>query len=340
MTATETTTAEAAASRKRPTVRIKFVGFWDSFNTQDNFFTRLLSRRFQLEICDEPDAIVYAYVHTRRKEFLRYDCARIFFTGENRPPDWNQCDWAFTFEYTTHPRHFRLPLWALYADPHRLVKPAAYDPDAVLARKTKFCGFLVSNPLCPVRNDFFRKLSKYKPVDSGGKVLNTLGRRVDDKLAFLADYKFTIAFENETHPGYTTEKVMEPMLVDTVPIYWGDPLVGRDFDTRSFVSAHDAGVLGRGWLDDLVERVVEVDRNPDLHRAMLARPWFRDNRVPTCADPDAILEQFTRIFAAPIAAVARRKGIGRTLGLHRLPTELASIRRRLVRKFRKWTHNA
>jgi hypothetical protein len=323
-----------SACRELPRVRLKFVGFWDDFDTQNNSFTRLLARRFRVEICDDPDFIVYAYVGGRRKHFRRYDCVRIFFTGENLPPDWNQCDWAFTFEYTRHPRHFRLPLWGLYADPRTLVKPPDYDPDAVLARKTKFCAFIVSNPLCPTRNEFFRKLSKYKPVDSGGKVLNTLGHRVADKRAFLADYKFTIAFENEMHPGYTTEKVMEPMLVDTVPIYWGDPLVGRDFDTRSFLSAHDSPSL-----DDLIERVIEVDRNPDLHRALLARPWFRDNKVPRCVDPDAILEQFTRIFETPIEPVARRRSLGRLLGLHRLPAEAASIRRRVVRKYRKLTRN-
>jgi len=322
------------------TIRIKFVGFWDDFDTRDNSFTRLLSARYQVEICDDPDYIVYAYVGKRRKEFLDYDCVRIFFTGENLPPDWNACDWAFTFEHTAHPRHFRLPLWGLYVDPLALVKQPGYDAEAALARKTKFCAFVVSNPLCPTRNEFFRRLSRYKPVDSGGKVLNTLGRRVGDKRAFLADYKFTIAFENESHPGYTTEKIVEPMVVDSLPIYWGDPLVGRDFDTRSCLSAHDQGEWTSRSLDDLVDRVIEVDRNRDLHLEMLSRPWLRDNRVPACVDPAAILAQFSRIFETPIEPVARRKSLGRTLGLHRVPAEIASIRRRLVRKYRKLTRDA
>lgn len=324
----------------RPLIRIGFAGFWDSFDTRDNFFTRLLARRYRLEICDRPDFLVYAYVGRRRKEFLRHDCVRIFYTGENLPPDWQACDWAFTFEHTAHPRHFRLPHWPFYAAPEALVKPAGYDPAAVLARKTKFCAFVVSNPLCRARNEFFRKLSRYRPVDSGGKVMNTLGHRVADKRAFLADYAFTIAFENESHPGYTTEKIVEPMLVDSIPIHWGDPLVGRDFDTRSFLSVHDQGPLTRRSLDDLVERVVAVDRDPGLRAALLARPWLRDNRVPACADADAILDQFTRIFETPVEPVARRRTVARALGLHRLPAEVASVRRRVVRKWRKWTADA
>ena len=94
-----------------------------------------------------------------------------------------------------------------------------------------------------MRNDFFRRLSRYRPVDSGGRVLNTLGHRVADKQAFLRDYKFTIAFENESHPGYTTEKIVEPMLAASIPIYWGDPEVARHFDMDGIIACRDEGEL-------------------------------------------------------------------------------------------------
>ena len=329
------TGSPAVVGEPRPTIRLQFVGFWDGFDPRDNFFTRLLVRRYQLELCDDPDFVIFSYVGKRRRDYRHWNCVRIFYTGENIEPDWSACDWALSFEHSPHPRHCRLPHWPFYVDPAALVKPPDYDPVAILAAKTHFCAFVVSNPLCRKRNDFFRKLSRYKPVDSGGKVLNTLGYRVGDKQAFLRDYKFTIAFENESHPGYTTEKIVEPMLADAVPIYWGDPLVGRDFDTRSFLSAHDSASL-----DDLVERVIEVDRNPALHRELLGRPWYRDNRVPASADTEQILDQFTRIFSTPVEPVARSRRVSHMLGLDRLPAELASIRRRIRRKYWKITRNA
>ena len=318
-----------------PTIRLQFAGFWDGFDPHDNFFTRLLGRRYRLELCEDPDFVIFSYVGKRRRDYRRWNCVRIFYTGENIEPDWSASDWAFSFEHSVHPRHFRMPHWPFYVDPASLVKPPDHDPAAILSRKSRFCAFVVSNPLCRNRNNFFRKLSRYKPVDSGGKVLNTLGYRVGDKQAFLRDYKFTIAFENESHPGYTTEKIVEPMLSDSIPIYWGDPLVGRDFDTRSFLSAHDSPSL-----DDLAERVIEVDRNPALHLELLGRPWYRDNRVPACADATSILDQFTRIFSTPVAPVARSRTVSHRLGLDRLPAELASIRRRIRRKFWKITRNA
>ena len=323
------------AGDPRPVVRLKFVGFWDDFDPRDNYLSRLLARRFRVELCDDPDYVIFAYVGRHRRDYRKYDCVRIFYTGECIPPDWSACDWAFTFEHTSHPRHFRLPHWPFYVEPERLVKPTGVDPAAILAAKTKFCAFVVSNPLCRVRNDFFRRLSRYRPVDSGGKVLNTLGRRVGDKTAFLRDYRFTIAFENHSHPGYTTEKIVEPMLVDSIPIYWGDPLVGRDFDTRSFFSAHDSG-----GLDELVDRVVEADRRPELVLGMLGRPWFRDNRVPPCADGGRILEQFARIFSTPVEPIAHSRRPAHVLGIDRLPAEAASIGRRLRRRWWKTFRNA
>ena len=314
----------------RPVVRLRFVGFWDGFDPRDNFFTRLLAPRFRIDQDADPDFILYTTVGSGRRDYLAYDCTRIFFTGENVGPDWLNCDWAFTFRHDPHPRHRRLPLWVLYADAASLVKPAAPDAAAIVARKERFCAFVVSNPLCRTRNEFFHKLSRYRRVDSGGKLFNNVGGRVADKRAFLAGCRFTIAFENESFPGYTTEKVVEPMLVDSIPIYWGDPLVGRDFDTTSFLSAHDSPSL-----DDLVERVVAVDRDPDLHARLLVRPWLRGNRVPECADPDGIRERFVEILTRPVDPVARRRGLARTLRLHRLPAAAASIGHRLRRRLRK-----
>ena len=334
---------EAVSAAGRRTIRLGFAGFWDSFDPHDNFFTRLLARHYRVEVCERPEYLIHSCIGRGRHDHHAHEGVRIFFTGENVPPDWLSTDWAFTFTDTSHPRHFRLPLWALYFDPARLVKQPNYDPDAVLATKTQFCAFVVSNPLCRTRNEFFRRLSRYKPVTSGGKVLNTLGHRVPDKRAFLAEHRFTIAFENESHPGYTTEKVAEAMLADSIPIYWGDPLVGHDFDTRSFLSAHDTPDPRRANagpdLDALVERVIALDRNPALLRDMLARPWYRDNRVPPSADADVILKQFARIFDSDIQPVGTRRNLARRLSLHRIPSAAASIRRRLVRKGRQFLRN-
>ena len=328
---------------QRPPIRIGFTGFWDSFDPRRNFLTRLLERRWQIELTDEPDFLIHSCIGRRRHDHRRHDCVRIFYTGENVPPDWHSTDWAFTFEYSAHPRHFRLPHWPFYIDPPRLVQQSPPDTEAILAAKTRFCGFVVSNPLCNTRNEFFRRLSHYKRVDSGGKLANNIGGRVADKQAFLGECRFTIAFENESYPGYTTEKVAEPMLVNSLPIYQGDPLIGTDFDTRSILSYHDTppgpGLSPSAALDLLVDRVIALDRDPALLAETLARPWYHRNHVPRCVDADLILEKFTEIFTTPIDRVSRRRGPAHRLGLDRIPDAARSIRLRIKRKWRQWTSN-
>ena len=110
------------------------------------------------------------------------------------------------------------------------------------ARKTRFCNFVYSNPRCRYRNRFFHKLSRYRHVDAAGRLYNNLGSGSDgpnDKTELLASCKFTIAFENASYPGYTTEKIVHAMLAHSLPIYWGNPCVERDFNTASFLNAHD-----------------------------------------------------------------------------------------------------
>jgi len=76
------------------------------------------------------------------------------------------------------------------------------------------------------------------------------------KIEFLKRYKFNIAFENASLPGYTTEKIVEPMAARCLPIYWGNPLIEREFNPKSFLNYFD-------FRDDdaLIEKIIEFDES-------------------------------------------------------------------------------
>jgi len=59
------------------------------------------------------------------------------------------------------------------------------------------------------------------------------------KRQFLSEYKFTIAFENYVYPGYQTEKLYDAMLVNSIPVYCGDPNIGEIFNTASFINVSE-----------------------------------------------------------------------------------------------------
>jgi hypothetical protein len=248
----------------------------------------------------------------------RYDgCTKVFTSDENLRVPWYECDYAITSDFLDDPRHIRLPIYVhltleiisshseaikkknLHIPNPELLKDPTQDWTAVLAKKTKFCNFVFTNPRPQERILFFKLLSKYKRIDSGGEVLNNLGHTIEQdpdtrvlgKLAFLRDYKFTIAFENSVQPGYVTEKITEPMSMNSLPIYWGCSRIGEEFNKKSFVDA-----TGRKF-QDVVDEIVELDRNDNKYVEMLRQPWFHDNIPNKYCDPNYLCDFFEKIVA-------------------------------------------
>ena len=60
--------------------------------------------------------------------------------------------------------------------------------------------------------------------------------------------------------GYTTEKIYEPMMALSIPIYWGNSEVYKDFNTNSFINWNDYGSD-----EKVVERIIEIDNDDDLY---------------------------------------------------------------------------
>lgn len=254
------------------TIKINFGYFWPDFNNEDNYFIRILSLKYKVEISDNPDFIFFTHPYNGHRDYLKYKCHRVFLGWENVRADWNICDYVLDSDYVTgNPRHKRWPIWASWKL-RQLTIPK--DMDAFMA-KDKFCCMVVSNGKAKERIEFFNRLSKYKIVDSGGRHLNNMGGAIDDKRKFVRDYKFVISFENSAHPGYTTEKLIEPMLVNSIPIYWGNAVVDNDFNVNSFINITDTNSF-----DEAIEKIIELDKDDQKYFAMATEPWFINNQMP------------------------------------------------------------
>jgi hypothetical protein len=119
------------------------------------------------------------------------------------------------------------------------------------------------------------ELSKYKKVDCGGRWMNNIGYVVSDKRKFQSEYKFSIAFENEAYrpdyEWYVTEKIMEPMTVNSIPIYKGGSKVSEDFNSKSFVNYHDFNNV-----KEFIEYIIELDKNDDGYMRVIMEPWIEN----------------------------------------------------------------
>jgi len=192
----------------------------------------------------------------------------------------------------------------------KLVRPSVPDPVAIRSAKPHFCSLLCAyaDRTTQKRQEFFHILNRRRKVDSAGPALNNTGFRVpkenryQSKIDWIRNYRFNLAFENRLRPGWTTEKLVDPLHVHTIPIHWGDPRVKDYFNPESFICAHDFPSL-----EDLAEYVLHVDDTPELYARYIRATPFHQNRPNPAYDLNHLVEFFQRIFSSRTRPIAQRR---------------------------------
>ena len=239
----------------------------------------------------------------------------IFYTREAVTPDFNLCDYAVGFDYglSYDDRYIQLPtpfeLYPAFLTRRHNEIRSMKEAQNVLAHKSEFCNFLYSNHLAhPNRDLLFRILSKYKRVDSLGKHLNNVKLsgtgykgHENDCIAIKAPYKFSIASENASFTGYTSEKILTSLAAHTIPIYFGDPMIKEKVNPDCFINCNDLKDL-----NEVVKLVKEVDENDELWCKMVSAPWQtkeQEEQSKECRKNYTLF--FYKIFAYEIETVKR-----------------------------------
>ena len=281
----------------RPLKKIKFTGFPDYHDPRKQPYFAHLSSRYDLLECNDPDYIIDG---GQNFEHVKYDGIKILICSENEIPDFNTYDYAVSSSIMDlGDRHLRVP-WCAFSPHYRLIgSKSSQHPNQLLERK--FCSFIVSNVEFgdPIRLRFFKELSRYKKVDSGGRLLNNVGGAVKDKHAFCSMYKFNIAFENSRYPGYVTEKIVDAYQAKSIPIYYGNPAIETDFNRESMVYVKDETDIERA-----IEEIVSLDKDDEAYLKKVNAPCLPQNRSPT--DYSDEFHQFlSHIFDQPLNAAHR-----------------------------------
>jgi len=275
-------------------MKVWFASFWGKFDVYDNVFTYALSQKYDVEVTpDNPDIVI-------SNHFVeRYQNAKmIYFSGEPFY-DIGVNDYALTPFYIDEPNYFRFPLYLLYAYEYykcgyinsydEILYKKSYIDRSVLDDKSAFCSYVArgaGHPECR-RTPFFEKLNEYKFVASMGDHLRntepipgesgTITGSIN-KCEILKYFKFNMAFENSMEYngkiGYATEKIYEPMIALSIPIYWGNPEVHKDFNTKSFINWNDYGSD-----EKVIERIIEIDNDDDLYMDYMKENYFANNEL-------------------------------------------------------------
>ena len=248
-------------------LKIAFIDMWPGFNPATNFIIDAMQQECTVQgsfykSTDTSDLVICG-PYTESWKTISPTIPKVFFSAEN---------WAITEDprislYLTSSRqedstHMRIPTWMTFLDwfsgstvlpegcednPIRIplhfatrVHPVSFE------ERQKFCGFVVSNPICEFRNKTFLAMNQYKTVNSGGALFNNINGQLSlkypgggcgdiSKYHFFSDHQFSISFENSQASGYITEKLLHAKIAGCVPLYWGDS-DKSDFVDNSFIN--------------------------------------------------------------------------------------------------------
>ncbi len=254
------------------TIKIHFTGFWKSFDANENMFTYILRKRYNVVLDSvNPDFIICSPLG-EPYEYIKYDCPRIMYTGEFLSADFNAIDYFIGYDNIQFgDRSFRFPLflWSdngKYKPSEPMTRDEAYNE---LKKKEYFCNYIFGHDTAlGKREEILETLEKYKRVECAGKHRNNMPNNeiynMRTKAKLMEKCKFTITAESVSYPGFTSEKIVHAFWAKSIPIYYGDPDISNDFNEKSFIDC-----LKYPSIKDAVEKVIEIDKNDDLYVDMM-----------------------------------------------------------------------
>lgn len=143
----------------------------------------------------------------------------------------------------------------------------------------KFCIYLYRYDL-EYRVKLLKKINKYKKVECPGISCNNIeydnSRSLynnitfyDDAVLKFSNYKFVLALENNYKIGYVTEKIIDPIIAGSIPIYAGHHDVFNYINKKRVIYVYD--FINE---NDLIEEIKKIDNDDNLYNTIISEPIF------------------------------------------------------------------
>ena len=91
------------------------------------------------------------------------------------------------------------------------------------------------------------------------------------------------------------------MMSETIPIYWGNPHIDKEFNPNSFIWIRD-----KRDVDDAIEKVIMLDQNDEKWIEMMNNPWTCNNYIETELSAKVFDEFIFNIFKQESTKAMRR----------------------------------
>lgn len=227
------------------------------FNIVDNIAKFARPNYFKLLIDGEPNPITYAIPHVDFAISTKLDVCDAF-------P--NKCEFVPAFaEFLVESKQEEgLTIQRVRSD--------------ITLRK--FCFFAYSNQDESFEGVRVRKALYYKMQEMSKNRVSNLGKCYGGKApevplihltnaARIRQFKFVIAIENARHRGYITEKLINPLIAGSIPIYWGAPNVTEIFNKDRLILVDDFPSL-----DDCINYVLSIENDVGALTKIVSAPIF------------------------------------------------------------------
>lgn len=307
----------------KPILNIGFWGFWDTdeiiFNHYfknshrflfDKYDVRCVSDKDKLSVPGYVDVLFCSIFFQANNPLPDTTATKILLIHENMRPSaqwFDHFDYIISFAHDLqwNKKHKRIPYWIYRFYEHDLKltdlqNKKVSDEDY----NRRFCSFVYSNPF-EFRRNFAHKLSSsYQQVEFGGRLDTNVSDEeralitpskfgvegLKQKRDWFNRYKFSIAFENSSTEGYTTEKIIDSFAGRTIPIYWGDLRIKKDgFNPKAFLNYMDTPG------DDIfINRIRQISEDKNAYLEMLQEPML--STVPELLHKRNMLELYANMI--------------------------------------------
>jgi hypothetical protein len=233
---------------------------------------------------DENKATFLVRSHFGTDNYKEEDIPYITFSGE-----------SYEVSHRNYPPVFQIDSLLLPENPLSFYIPYAIDgvlyhnfPYPELRKhidniRPYFLAYCARNPV-QMREELFRLLrtgDKTETAHGLGWCSNTNGFKVppgtwENLTDIYKDYRFALAMENSSKPGYITEKIINVFVSGAIPIFWGDnQTVLSIFNPAAFVNLNDFADL-----KSAAKYIIELDADPARREKMRRESVWKDGVVP------------------------------------------------------------
>ncbi len=130
--------------------------------------------------------------------------------------------------------------------------PHSFDKNELYGERWRAIKYFSEKPGFDLFGYRWNEIPRHPRYVTYGKYARKVWRgTIDNKMQKLAEYKFSLCFENYACPGYVSEKIFDCLAAGTIPVYLGAPDVTDIVPESCFIDFRKFSAKGAKSYDEL-----------------------------------------------------------------------------------------